>query len=672
VIDLLFGLPARVWVLLALVALVPAAVALILPVTPFGHRFGLATRLASRAVGLMGLGFGAMALLATLSVLWTGLQEIRRRHLPAVVDLAAELSTGHASAPDSVSMSRTLSLFRAFQPEVGPVAAWGDTCKLKCLALSTEPDLAADARTWAEHAVARTPRNEPLHTVTLNHHLHLVIVGVLRNPTGGPEGRVAVAVEAGWVADRALQTAVALVVLAYLLLLGVGWATRGMLAETVASRARDIAVRLRSATSVPAGTPAPADELALLDQTVSRHIVDSVTRLRDADRATTEARALAARMEATATLAAGVAHDFSNLMSGVMANCEVLRADVGDDPDAANTLDTVVECATRASQLAEQLVAFARGGRYEPSVVNLNMLVAETLRLEMRALGANVTVDRRLAWDLQRVDADATQLRQVISNLYRNAVEALAETDAGGTITVATWNVLPEQHPAALADMPAGPYVALTVRDTGPGMSAETRARVFEPFFTTKEGGRGMGLAATYGIVTHHGGRIEVESAPQRGTAFTVYLPATAVFAVSEAARAATPPPPDATPTVLIVDDEVAVLAATRRLLERRGYRVLTAESAGDAFQIVGHADRRIDVVLLDLRMPGRSGGDVIDPLSAARPDARIVIGAAPEDDGEARALLRRGASAVVQKPFRPEELGAVIERLVGSPAPTT
>jgi signal transduction histidine kinase/CheY-like chemotaxis protein len=670
VIDLVFGLPARVWVLLALVALVPAAVALILPVTPFGHRFGLATRLTSRAVGLMGLGFAAMVLVATLSVLRTGLQEIRRRHLPAVVELADELSAGHASAPDSVSMARSLSLFRAFQPEVGPVAAWGDNCKTRCLALSAEPDVAAEARAWAERMVGRPPNNEPLHTVTLSRRLHLVIAGVLRNATGAPEGRVVAAVDAGWVADRALETAAALVALAYLLLLVVGLATRGMLTETVASRARDIAIRLRSATSAPEGTPAPADELALLDQTVSRHIVDSITRLRDADRATTEARALAARMEATATLAAGVAHDFANLMSSVMVNCEVLRADVGDDPDAAHTLDTVVEGATRASQLAQQLVAFARGGTYEPSVVNLNTLVAETLRLEMHALGPQVSVDRRLAWDLQRVDADPTQLRQVISNLYRNAVEALAEI--AGTITVTTWNVIPEQRPAALADMPAGPYVALAVHDTGPGMSAETRARVFEPFFTTKEGGRGMGLAATYGIVTHHGGRIEVESAPRQGTTFTVYLPATAVAAVSEAARAAGARSPDATPTVLVVDDDVSVLTATRRLLERQGYHVFTAESAADAFQIVGHADRRIDVVLLDLRMPGRSGVDVLDPLSAARPDARIVIGAAPEDDDEARTLLRRGAAAVVGKPFRPEELGAVIERLVGATRPAT
>jgi signal transduction histidine kinase/ActR/RegA family two-component response regulator len=668
VIELLLGLPARVWILLALVAFVPAAVALIVPTTPPGRRLGLATRLASRAVGLMGLGFGAMALVATLSVLRTGLQEIRRRHLPAVVDLASELSRGHARAPDSVSLSRTLSLFRALQPEVGPVAAWGNQCKTRCLSVVAEPDVAAEARTWAERTLARESHDQPLHTVTLNGQLHLVIGGVLRNAAGGPEGGVAVAVRAGWVADRALQTAVALVVLAYLLLLGVGWGTRGMLAETVASRARDIAVRLRSATSTSTttGAPVPADELALLDTAVSQHITDSVARLHEADRSATEARALAARMEATATLAAGVAHDFSNLMSGVMANCEVLRADVGDDPEALGSLETVVECATRASMLAQQLVAFARGGRYEPAVVNLNELVGETLRLESHTLSPKVTVDRRLAWDLQRIDADPTQLRQVISNLFRNAVEAIGTTESG-RITVATWNVSADARPAALTDMPAGPYVALMVRDTGPGISAETRARVFEPFFTTKEGGRGMGLAATYGIVTHHGGRVDVESIPQTGTAFTVFLPATSAPLVSEAAQAAGVHAADATPTVLVVDDEVSVLTATSRLLERRGFRTLTAETPADALQIAAHADRHIHVVLLDLRMPGRSAVEMLDQLHAVRPDVRIILATLPEDEAEARALLQRGAVAVVRKPFRSGELGALIERLTGT-----
>jgi len=670
-LDLLAGVPTRVWVLLALIVLVPVAASLTALYTPAGRRFGLAARITSRAVAMMGVGFALMALVATLAVLQTGLQEIRQRHLRAVVDLAAELSTGHARRPDSVSFGRTLSLFRALQPDAGPTAIWGTSCGTGCLSVAAEPSMKQQTEAWARGLIARPPAAGALRTSVLNGELHLVISGVLRDVAGAPEGHLAVAVRAGWVADRALRTALTLVALAYALLLVVGWATRGMLAATVASRVRDLSARLRGASPAEQDRPPPdaPDELAALDHVVGSHIMATVERLRDAGQRAAEARALAARMEATATLAAGVAHDFSNLMSGVMANCELLRLDVGHDADAAQTLDTIFECAQRGGDLAQQLVAFARGGRYRPLVIDLNALVRDTLRLEAHTLDPHITVEGDLAGDLLRVDADPTQLAQVIGNLHRNAVEALQGAGAEGTIIIRTRNLPADGRPPALADMPAGPYVVLSVEDTGPGMSEETRARIFEPFFTTKEGGRGMGLAATYGIVAHHGGQIDVDTKPGRGTTFTVYLPATSAPAVSLEARRSAGLATRSGTTVLVVDDEVPILSATRRLLERRGYRVLTAEGGAEAVQLAQNATTPIDVAVLDLRMPGMSGAETFGPLVAAHPRIRVILGSGYDLDEDARALLGRGAVDFVRKPFSVDALGAAIERALGRSA---
>jgi len=663
-LELLRGVPPEVWALTALIVLVPFSVSIAARFTGIGRRFGLATRITSRALGMMGFGFGVMALVATLAVLQTGLQEIRQRHLPAIVDLASELSGGHSRAPDSVSYGRTLSLFRALEPEVGPVAIWGLSCGENCLALATDPNHQVDARTWAGAMIRHPPQPAALRTATINGEMHLVITTVLRDLSGTPEGRVAVAVRAGWVSDRAVTTALALVVLAYVLLLVAGWATRGMLAATVASRVQEIARRLRGTGGAGPARRASGshDELAALDHAVGDHVVETVERLREADQRAAEARALAARMEATTTLAAGVAHDFSNLMSGVMANCELLRLDVERDAEALHTLDTILECAHRGGRLAQQLVAYARGGKYQPTVVDVNAIVEETLRVEAHGVTRDIQVIRRLAPDLLRVEADAVQLTQVVSNLHRNAVEAIRHAGGEGTLTFTTRNVLhTDDGSSVLAGFPPGPYVALSVSDTGPGMSDETRERVFEPFFTTKEGGRGMGLAATYGIVMHHGGRVTVESAEGRGTTFVVYLPATAAHAATQPMSMQDRLVRAGGITVLLVDDEVAILSATRRLLERQGYSVLTAETGAEALQIAQNAAGPIHVVLLDLRMPGMSGSEVFDPLAAARPEARIVICSGYELDAQAQALLDRGAAGFVRKPFRLDEVEAAI-----------
>jgi signal transduction histidine kinase/ActR/RegA family two-component response regulator len=672
-LDLLFGLPARVWGLLALVVLAPPVGGLVWLVMTRNRTVGIAGRLAGRAVVVMALGLGVLATVATVALVRTGLQEIQRRHVPAVVELASRLGGGHQHNPIDMAFDRELALFRAVQPDARAAIAWGSSCRAHCLAVAADPGALAHVRAWAVHEMDHPPDARGLHTMTLDGEMQLIVPAAMRDSTGLPTGHVVVMMRAGWVANRALQTATLLLAIAYGALAAVWWLTRRTVAAMVARRVKVIANRVRAAEAgdmlVDSPHPDVRDELSVLDRAVHANIVESVARLREADRRTADARALAARMEATATLAAGVAHDFNNLMTGVMANAELLKLDLGENQEARGTAATIIECAHRGGQLAQQLLAFARGGRYQPVAVDLNALVRESVHVEAHSVTPDIEVRTDLEADLMRIEADPVQLGQVVANLHRNAIEALAGI-GGGRITIATRNLPPgESRPPALADLPDGAYVELSVIDSGPGMNADTRERIFEPFFTTKQGGRGMGLAATYGIVTHHGGQIEVQSEPARGTAFRVYLPATGdAPAPAQSATATASPAPR---TILFVDDETAILSATRRLLEAYGYRVLIADTGAAGITIARRATAPIDAVLLDMRMPGMSGVDAFGPLRDAQPDARVIICSGYELDAAARDLLDRGAVAVVRKPFRIDDLVATIERACAEPAPS-
>ncbi|MCX7046215.1 MAG: ATP-binding protein [Candidatus Sumerlaeota bacterium] len=239
-----------------------------------------------------------------------------------------------------------------------------------------------------------------------------------------------------------------------------------------------------------------------------------------------EALRAASRMEATATLAGGIAHQFNNLMMAVLGNAELLRHSFPTpmEPVSEEHLRQIDIAGQRAAELAHQMLAYARGGKYATEAVNLNNIILDTLRQEERILRPEIRFERDLDPALWEIMADQTQIRHVLTNLLTNAAEAI---DGDGKIVLTTRNL---RIDAALvgeqADLSPGPYACIAVEDTGCGMSAETRARAFEPFFTTKFQGRGLGLAAAHGIVRNHGGHISVYSELGRGSAFKVYLPA--------------------------------------------------------------------------------------------------------------------------------------------------
>ena len=370
-----------------------------------------------------------------------------------------------------------------------------------------------------------------------------------------------------------------------------------------------------------------------------------------------EALRQASRLEATATLAGGIAHDFNNLMVTVLGNAELLRHGVGGLGRAQDQMGAIVEAAHRAGSLARQLLAFARGAPWDPRPLDLNTVVREVLDLERHSIPPGIELHGELADELWPLEGDPSQLSQVLLNLCSNAAEAIA---SHGRITLHTECVILDGPQAAeLRPLAPGRHVKLSVTDTGCGMDRETLSRVFEPFFTTKRAGRGLGLAAMYGIVKQHGGHVAVTSQPQQGTTFELYFPAGERHAKPVAT--AEPALVKGTETVLVIDDEDHVRETTRRLLEILGYRVLTANGGAQAIELIESYADSIHLALLDLGMPILSGTELYPHLKRRRPDMEVLICTGYELDATARKLLDQGAAGFVPKPFRLHALAAAV-----------
>lgn len=370
-----------------------------------------------------------------------------------------------------------------------------------------------------------------------------------------------------------------------------------------------------------------------------------------------EAMRMASRMEATATLAGGIAHDFNNLMAAVLGNAELLEMKFSQDADSRRMLRAIAKAAVQAGNLTQQMLAFAQGGKYAPSLINLNQVIEEVLRLEQHSFPKNIRCVRELSDDLWHMMADPAQMSQIILNISMNAVEAMTE---GGELRYLTSNHVLES-PLPDADIPPGRYVRLRVQDTGHGMPEAVRARVFEPFFTTRFQGRGLGLAAVYGIVQHHSGHIRVFSNPGEGSVFEILLPAME-------ARVSAPPKksnelPIGHETILLVDDEDLVVSTTRQILERLGYTVLLACNGQEAVDLAQSHAGPIHLTLLDMAMPIMGGAEAFPLLMKARPKMKVIICSGFERDAAAQHLMDLGAAEFLHKPVRTRVLATAIRQ---------
>jgi PAS domain S-box-containing protein len=379
----------------------------------------------------------------------------------------------------------------------------------------------------------------------------------------------------------------------------------------------------------------------------------------------------AQRIEAIGTLAGGIAHDFNNLLMAIQGNVSLLRIKFGDIVALDERLKTIEQFIQNGSDLTRQLLGFARGGKYEVKPVCLNELVQKSADMFGRTK-KEIKIHHDLREDLWPVEADPGQIQQVALNLYVNAWQAMP---TGGELYLKTDNLNLDGDKVPSFALDTGKYVRLSVSDTGVGMDKETLERIFDPFFTTKEMGRGtgLGLASAYGIVKNHGGMIEAHSNPGRGTTFDVYLPASekvckgpaGVQTGGGAAQAL-----GGNETILLVDDEAMILEIACELLEHLGYRVLVARSGVEALEQYEQNKDRIDLVLLDLIMPGMSGNQTFDGLKAINPDVKVVLSSGYSLNGEASAILLRGGQGFIQKPFDEVTLSQRIREILDHPAP--
>jgi two-component system cell cycle sensor histidine kinase/response regulator CckA len=404
--------------------------------------------------------------------------------------------------------------------------------------------------------------------------------------------------------------------------------------------------------------PAVERELREAEQRVERRKMEE--RLALSDRMLQQAQ----KMEAVGRLAAGVAHDFNNILSVILSYSDMLLADQVPQDRLKDDIEEIHHAALRAADLTRQLLTFSRQQVVAPRVLNLNDNIASLDKMLRRLVGELVELKTVTTPELGRVRADPSQLEQVILNLVVNARDAMP---AGGRVTIETANVdLDEAYAASHPHANAGPHVMLSVTDTGTGMPRETQAKVFEPFFTTKEKGKGtgLGLAMVFGIVRQTGGTIWLHSEIGHGTTFKIFLPRS-----DDPVEHQTRPPParvQGAETLLVVEDDTSVRQVVISILRRLGYRVLAAESPDHALELC-RAPEEIHLVISDVMMPAKSGPDLVRELKVIRPTLKTLFISGYTDTS----IIPPGSPDTgvffLQKPITPDGLANKLREILGN-----
>jgi two-component system cell cycle sensor histidine kinase/response regulator CckA len=371
------------------------------------------------------------------------------------------------------------------------------------------------------------------------------------------------------------------------------------------------------------------------------------------------------KMEAIGRLAGGVAHDFNNLLTVIKGYSQLSLAEMKQGDPFRENIEEIKKSADRASDLTRQLLAFSRRQIMEMKVIDLNTVLNNLDKMLRRVIGEDIELVTVLGEDLGQVKTDPGQIEQVIMNLSVNARDAMRK---GGKLTLETANVeLDEKYARGHIAVKPGPYVMLSVSDTGVGMSPEVRDRVFEPFFTTKEKGKGtgLGLSTVYGIVKQSGGNIWVYSEPGKGTTFKIYLPRVDEPLEEIKEKVVKDDLPRGNETVLIVEDEEDVLKLAGRILSRQGYKVLEATSGNDALEVCREEKQPIHLILTDVVMPQMSGRELIEKCREVRQDFKAVYMSGYTNNAITHhGVLEKGMN-YIQKPFTVDGLARKVREVL-------
>ena len=401
------------------------------------------------------------------------------------------------------------------------------------------------------------------------------------------------------------------------------------------------------------------------DRLVHLQVATDITQLKEMEneRREYEARILQMqKMESIGTLAGGMAHDFNNLLMGIQGRTSLISYDMESSHPHREHIHAIEEYIRSATNLTKQMLGFARGGKYEVKSIDMNELVLSSSAMFGRTK-KEIQIHTKCQKTSLVVEADKGQIEQVLLNLYVNAWQAMPPD--GGELYLETRIVTLDEAYCKPHQTGPGRYVMISITDTGVGMDESTRLRIFDPFFTTKEKvrGTGLGLASVYGIIKNHGGLITVYSVIGHGTTFNIYLPSSDKEVHREI------PMEDGlikgTATILLVDDEELIIDVGQAMLERLGYRVLVSRGGQEAVNMITNMGSEIDLVILDLIMPGMDGGKTFDHIRKIKQGIPVLLSSGYAINGQAHEIMRRGCNGFIQKPYNLSELSNKVRNVL-------
>ena len=368
------------------------------------------------------------------------------------------------------------------------------------------------------------------------------------------------------------------------------------------------------------------------------------------------------KFEAIGTLAGGIAHDFNNLLMGIQGRASLMSLDLEASHPHQEQIRAIEEYIRSATSLTQQLLGFARGGKYEVKPVDMNELVQDSSAMFGRTK-KEIRIHTKCQASPLVVEADRGQIEQVLLNMYINAWQAMPSD--GGELYLETDIVMLDEAHCKTHQTTPGLYVKVSITDTGTGMSEAIRLQIFDPFFTTKEKGRGtgLGLASAYGIIKNHGGMITVYSEVGHGTTFNIYLPVSDKEAHQEVPVEGALITGSA--TILLIDDEELIIDVGKAMLERLGYRVVICMGGQEAVKVITNMAEEIDLVILDMIMPGMDGGSTFDCIRQIQPDMPVLLSSGYAINGHADKIMRKGCNGFIQKPYRISELSQKIRKVL-------